>query len=120
MEDLFSAHQDVQAGRVPKLVQFGAGPLSVLDPTQAPPGKHTNYAWHVMPLELRPRTIASYEAFKQEFADKIIETWARYCPNMTRAQHHRPATSTPRANIRASSSTCATATSSWARSTPSR
>ena len=31
MEDLFSAHQDVQAGRVPKLVQFGSGPLSLLD-----------------------------------------------------------------------------------------
>ena len=27
MEDLFSAHQDVQAGRVPKIVQFGSGPL---------------------------------------------------------------------------------------------
>ena len=50
MEDLFSAHQDVQAGRVPKLVQFGSGPLSLLDPTQAPPGKHTTYCWHVMPL----------------------------------------------------------------------
>ena len=51
MEDLFSAHQDVQAGRVPKLVQFGSGPLSLLDPTQAPPGKHTTYCWHVMPLD---------------------------------------------------------------------
>ena len=57
MEELFSAHQDVQAGRVPKLVQFGAGPLSVLDPTQAPPGKHTTYAWHVMPLELGHRRL---------------------------------------------------------------
>src|SRR5262249_24657766 len=50
MEDLFAAHRDVQAGRVPRLVQFGSGPLSLLDPTQAPPGKHTTYAWHVMPL----------------------------------------------------------------------
>ena len=51
MEDLFSAHQDVQAGRVPKLVQFGSGPLSLIDPTQAPPGQHTTYCWHVMPLK---------------------------------------------------------------------
>ena len=70
MEDLFSAHQDVQAGRVPKIVQFGSGPLSLLDPTQAPPGKHTTYCWHVMPLdpELGGR---SYENFKDEFSDKI-------------------------------------------------
>jgi len=82
MEDLFSAHQDVQAGRVPKIVQFGSGPLSLLDPTQAPPGKHTTYCWHVMPLDpdLGGR---SYESFKDEFSDKIIECFARYCPNMT-------------------------------------
>jgi phytoene dehydrogenase-like protein len=82
MEDLFSAHQDVQAGRVPKIVQFGSGPLSLLDPTQAPPGKHTTYCWHVMPLDpdLGGR---SYESFKDEFSEKIIECFARYCPNMT-------------------------------------
>ncbi|HEX5516915.1 MAG TPA: NAD(P)/FAD-dependent oxidoreductase, partial [Pseudolabrys sp.] len=82
MEDLFSAHQDVQAGRVPKLVQFGSGPLSLLDPTQAPPGKHTTYCWHVMPLnpDLGEQ---SYEAFKEEFSDRIVECFARYCPNMT-------------------------------------
>lgn len=82
MEDLFAAHQDVMAGRVPKIVQFGSGPLSLLDPTQAPPGKHTTYCWHVMPLN--PDTGAqSYESFKEAFADKIVECFARYCPNMT-------------------------------------
>ena len=84
MEDLFAAHRDVQAGRVPKLIQFGSGPLSLLDPTQAPRGKHTTYAWHVMPLDpdIGGRDI---DEFEEEFADKIIETFARYCPNMTRS-----------------------------------
>ncbi len=83
MEDLSSAFEDVKANRVPRIVQFGSGPLSVLDPTQAPPGKHTTYCWHVMPRkpELGGQ---NYEDFKREFADKIIETFARYCPNMTR------------------------------------
>src|SRR4051812_27620162 len=83
MEDLLSAHHDVVAGRVPKIVQFGSGPLSVIDPTQAPPGKHTTYAWHVMPLnpDIGGK---SYETFKEEFADAIIEKWAKYAPNMTR------------------------------------
>jgi phytoene dehydrogenase-like protein len=83
MEDLFSAHQDVQAGRVPKIVQFGSGPLSLLDPTQAPPGKHTTYCWHVMPLDPKIGE-QSYDDFKEEFADRIVEVFARYCPNMTR------------------------------------
>jgi phytoene dehydrogenase-like protein len=82
MQDLFSAHQDVMAGRVPAIVQFGSGALSVLDPTQAPPGKHTTYCWHVMPLDPDIGT-RSYEDFKEEFADKIVEVFARYCPNMT-------------------------------------
>jgi phytoene dehydrogenase-like protein len=83
MQDLFSAHQDVMAGRVPTIVQFGSGPLSLLDPTQAPPGKHTTYCWHVMPLnpDIGGR---NYDAWKEEFADRIIEVFARYCPNMTR------------------------------------
>jgi phytoene dehydrogenase-like protein len=82
MEDLVSAHDDVKAGRVPSIIQFGSGPLSLIDPSQAPAGKHTTYAWHVMPFspDIGDR---SYEDFKSEFAEKIIETWARYCPNMT-------------------------------------
>ncbi len=83
MQDLFAAHQDVQAGRVPKLVQFGSGPLSLLDPTQAPAGKHTTYAWHVMPL-LDDMSETDYETFKEEFSDRIEEVYARYCPNMTK------------------------------------
>jgi phytoene dehydrogenase-like protein len=83
MQDLFAAHQDVQAGRVPKLVQFGSGPLSLLDPTQAPPGKHTTYAWHVMPL-LDDMSESDFETFKEEFSDRIEEVYARYCPNMTK------------------------------------
>src|SRR5262249_6512147 len=51
MEDLFSAFNDGRPNRVPRLVQFGSGPLSLLDPTQAPAGKHTTYAWHVMPFD---------------------------------------------------------------------
>ena len=51
MEDLSSAFEDVKANRPPRIIQFGSGPLSVIDPTQAPPGKHTTYCWHVMPLE---------------------------------------------------------------------
>jgi phytoene dehydrogenase-like protein len=83
MDDLMAAHADVVAGRVPEVVQFGAGPLSVLDPTQAPPGKHTQYAWHVMPFS--PDIDGKdYETFKHEFADKIIEKWTQYASNLTR------------------------------------
>jgi phytoene dehydrogenase-like protein len=81
--DLMAAHEDVQAQRVPSRINFGAGALSVLDPAQAPRGKHTAYAWHVMPYAPGGRPEAVDE-IKAEFSEKIIETWARYAPNMTR------------------------------------
>jgi phytoene dehydrogenase-like protein len=82
MEDLLAGFRDVSAGRVPEIVQFGSGPLSVIDPSQAPPGKHTSYAWHIMPLN-PDIGLRSYDTFKEEFAEKIIEKWAKYAPNMT-------------------------------------
>ena len=82
MSDLFAAFADVSANRVPKIIQFGSGPLSLLDPSQAPPGRHTTYAWHVMP-DKPDIGATSLDTFKDEFSEKILETFARYCPNMT-------------------------------------
>ena len=84
MDDLNSAFEDVKANRIPRLTQFGSGPLSVLDPSQAPAGKHTTYCWHVMPV-IPDLGGQSYDDFKAEMAERIIETFQRYCPNMTKS-----------------------------------
>jgi phytoene dehydrogenase-like protein len=82
IDDLMMAHGDVHAQRIPTRINFGAGALSVLDPSQAPPGRHTAYAWHVMPYapDGRPEAVRQ---IGEEFADKIIEVWGRYAPNLT-------------------------------------
>lgn len=81
--DLISAHEDVKNGRVPRIVQFGSGALSANDAAQAPPGRHTTYAWHVMPLN--PALGGQDpEDFEREFTQRIIERFAHYAPNMTR------------------------------------
>ncbi len=85
MGDLVSAFQDVEANRPPRIVQFGSGALSQIDPSQAPPGRATTYAWHVMPENPDIGEFGcDYERFKAEFADRILDVFARYCPNMTR------------------------------------
>ena len=76
-----TAHGDVQAQRIPSRINFGAGAFSVLDPSQAPPGKHTAYAWHVMPYA--PNGKRKPSARWRRIADKMIEAWARYAPNLT-------------------------------------
>jgi phytoene dehydrogenase-like protein len=81
---LMDAHADVENKRLPRAVQFGGGALSVLDPKQAPPGKHTAYAWHVMPYDIGGDPDAILDV-KDQLADAILEKWASYAPNMTRA-----------------------------------
>lgn len=82
LASLNDAHADVMAGRIPRQIQFGAGALSVLDPKQAPPGRHTAYAWHVAPFapDGDPENLRAAE---QEMTDGIMEKWREYAPNMT-------------------------------------
>ena len=83
IEDLISAHHDVENKRIPQRINFGAGALSVLDPTQAPPGKHTAYAWHVVPFDPDgdPKNL---DDVAEEFGEKILERWSLYAPNINK------------------------------------
>jgi len=84
LSDLILAHRDVEHGRTPSKINFGAGALTVLDPTQAPPGKHTAYAWHVMPYTGADESESAVQE-EDEFADRIVAKWAEYAPNLTRS-----------------------------------
>jgi phytoene dehydrogenase-like protein len=76
------AHGDVVAGRFPTEIQFGGGALTQLDPSQAPPGFHTAYAWHVVPFE-PDGDPENLNARREEFADAILDKWRVYAPNLT-------------------------------------
>jgi phytoene dehydrogenase-like protein len=82
MASLLEGHDDVEAGRIPSHTQFGAGSLTQLDPTQAPPGRHTAYAWHVVPFAPDGRHAKLLEV-REEMTERILSTWRQYAPNMT-------------------------------------
>lgn len=79
---LEQAHAEVEAAHVPSQIQFGAGALTQLDPTQAPPGAHTAYAWHVVPFE-PDGDPEKLNAIRHDVADAILAKWREYAPNMT-------------------------------------
>lgn len=83
MEELFELHNQVAQGRIPDLTSFGTGHITQFDPSQAPPGHHTAYAWYAMPYapDGDPENI---EPVKAEITERILEVWRRYAPNMTR------------------------------------
>ena len=82
LEQLFALHEEVAAGKVPSRVSFGTGQITAYDPSQAPQGFHTAYAWHAFPYapDGDPNNV---EALKEEFADRMIEKWRQFAPNMT-------------------------------------
>jgi phytoene dehydrogenase-like protein len=81
MQSLMDAHEDVEHGRVPRTVQFGAGALTVLDPTQAPDGLHTAYAWHVIPYA-PDGDHENLRRLAEPMTEAILAKWREYAPNM--------------------------------------
>jgi phytoene dehydrogenase-like protein len=79
---LMRAHAEVEAGVIPSETQFGAGALSVLDPSQAPSGQHTAYAWQVVPFAPGDDP-GQLDASKEMLRERILEKWRQYAPNLT-------------------------------------
>jgi phytoene dehydrogenase-like protein len=82
LEQLFALHEEVAAGKLPSRISFGAGHISQIDPTQAPPGCHTAYGWHAMPYAPAGDP-ANIDAVKEQIAAQMIEKWREYAPNLT-------------------------------------
>jgi phytoene dehydrogenase-like protein len=62
-------------------VSFGTGSVTQFDPLQAPPGMATAYGWHAMPYA-PDGDPANIETVKEEFADRMLEVWREWAPNI--------------------------------------
>jgi phytoene dehydrogenase-like protein len=83
MDQLMETHREVAAGKMPSRISFGAGSMTVFDPSQAPRGMHTAYGWHVMPFRPNGEDPSVIDDLKEDFADRMIDTWRQYAPNLT-------------------------------------
>jgi phytoene dehydrogenase-like protein len=82
LEQLFALHEEVAQGKVPSRVSFGAGSITTYDPSQAPRGHHTAYGWHAFPYA-PGGDAGNVEGIKEEFADRMVEKWREFAPNLT-------------------------------------
>lgn len=82
VDELFELHSQVAAGQVPDPLSFGTGHITQFDPSQAPDGNATAYAWLAMPYapEGAPENI---DSLKEELTYKIMDKWREYAPNLT-------------------------------------
>jgi len=82
IEQLFALHREVAEARIPARLSFGTGSVTQFDPLQAPRGMATAYAWHAMPYAPGGDP-GNIEAIKEAFADRMIDVWQEWAPNLT-------------------------------------
>ena len=82
LDEVDAQHEALLSGTFLRKPQFGGGALTVLDPSQAPRGRHTAYAWQPVP-RLEEGKIPEIEAEREEHARRTLEVWSQYAPNMT-------------------------------------
>jgi len=87
VEYLERAWDDAKYGRPSEHPWFEAVSQSAVDPSVAPPGKHT-LSLFVMyaPYHLRSGT---WDDVREEVGDRVVDTLAEYAPNIKRAILHR-------------------------------
>jgi phytoene dehydrogenase-like protein len=82
LAEVDAQHDALAAGKYLPRPQFGGGVLSVLDPSQAPLGYHTAYAWQPVP-PVADGQVSDIEVVRDEHATRAMEVWRQYAPNMT-------------------------------------
>jgi phytoene dehydrogenase-like protein len=83
LERLEQFHEIVRAheeGRIPPTVMWGACP-TLFDPSQAPIDMHTAFTWEKLPYALNGDA-ASWDETEEEHGRAMLETWARFAPNL--------------------------------------
>lgn len=82
VEELFKLHEQVARGEVPNPMSFGTGHITQYDPSQAPKGNHTAYAWLAMPYAPNGDP-ANIESLQDEVTANVMDKWREYAPNLT-------------------------------------
>ena len=86
-EDLIAHMEAIRAGRTPQPIAFQAGVPSLSDPSMAPPGHHSAFAWHFVPRHTGDGGVEAWDGpAAHELAGAIRERWAEYAPNVETAE----------------------------------
>lgn len=82
LDALYDFSDVVQSDRIPEEPLMSTGAVSVLDPTQAPEGKHTAYLWAYAPWSPEGRGPEYWDKVKEEYMETCIDQFAKYAPNV--------------------------------------
>src|SRR5205807_8203953 len=81
VDQVLGQQRQVAEEKVPSPIAFGAGNITVIDPTQAPKGNATGYGWMVVPYA-PDGDAANFDKIKWDLGEQMIELWTQYAPNV--------------------------------------
>lgn len=83
LDALHDFSEVVRTNRIPQEPLMSTGAVTVLDPSQAPEGKHTAYLWAYAPWDPEDRGPEYWDEVKEEYMETCIRQFANYAPNVT-------------------------------------
>lgn len=82
-ERIPEARRMLRDGVVASEASFGAGCMTLLDPTQGPrEGGHVTYLWQPAPYELKDGGAARWDELKYEQMERCLEVWRSHADNL--------------------------------------
>ncbi len=84
-DDLLTHMHEIRAQQIPAKPAFHAGVPTLHDPSQAPPGYHTAFAWQVVPSRPVDGGTERWKEQAESYADEIMAQWQSYAPNLAEA-----------------------------------
>ena len=80
LDYVYDGWVDIIAGKPSRRPGLWCACCTALDPSLAPPGKHTLWLSQFAPFELSGRR--SWDKIKEQVADQVVDTFAKYAPNV--------------------------------------
>jgi len=84
VQDQVRAYRDIAMGKPPRKEMLQITLPTLLDPTQAPAGKHTTVVWQYAPYSVEPGGPEGWRKLRGEYAAHLLDLWRSYAPNITR------------------------------------
>jgi phytoene dehydrogenase-like protein len=80
LQYVYDGWLDIQAGQPSREPGLWCACCTALDPTLAPPGKHTLWLSQFAPYQLSGGQ--SWDDLREQVADQVVDTFCRYAPNV--------------------------------------
>lgn len=82
VDTILEVYEKIRNGKLPDPAGMYCSVPTLFDPTQAPKGMHTALIWQHVPFKIAGESDDVWDRIGGDYADKCIEKWSKYAPNL--------------------------------------